>query len=85
VTPPLLIEITANKLSGLWSALTHESFSVHHGVEDDDMNLLCLGVVGFAPAEEIIQIYLVARYKKSKQFEKRLAKVAALECKEQIK
>jgi len=42
-------------------------------------------VFGFAPAEEIIQIYLVARYKKSKQFEKRLAKVAAMECKEQIK
>lgn len=76
---------TANKIAGVRSALIHESFSAHQGVEDDDMNLLCLGgrVIGFALAWEIVQIYLAARHIKAERFERRLAKVAAVECKEQ--
>jgi ribose 5-phosphate isomerase B len=79
--------ITANKVPGVRSALIHESYSAHQGVEDDDMNLLCLGgrVVGYALAWEIIQINLAARHVKAERFERRLAKVAALETKEQIK
>ena len=74
----------ANKVSGVRAALIHESFSAHQGVQDDDMNLLCLGgrVVGFAMAWEIIQIYLAAHYTRTERFERRLAKVAAIECKE---
>lgn len=76
----------ANKIPGVRSALIHESFSAHQGVEDDDMNLLCLGgrVVGVALALEIIQIYLDAHYLRTERFERRLAKVAALESKESI-
>ena len=75
---------TANKVAGVRSALIHESFSAHQGVEDDDMNLLCLGgrVVGFALAWEIIQIYLAAQPVSAERFKRRLAKVAAIECKE---
>jgi len=75
---------TANKVSGVRSALIHESFSAHQGVEDDDMNLLCLGgrVIAFALAWEIIQTYLSARYQKTERFERRLAKVSAIENKE---
>ncbi|HET6594123.1 MAG TPA: RpiB/LacA/LacB family sugar-phosphate isomerase [Anaerolineales bacterium] len=75
---------TANKVPGVRSALIHESFSAHQGVEDDDMNLLCLGgrVIGFALAWEIVQIYLAAHHVKAERFERRLAKVAAVECKE---
>ena len=78
---------TANKIPGVRSALIHESFSAHQGVEDDDMNLLCLGgrVVGFSLAWEIIQSYLAAHHVRAERFERRLAKVAAIECKEQIK
>jgi ribose 5-phosphate isomerase B len=36
---------TANKIPGVRSALIHESFSAHQGVEDDNMNLLCLAGV----------------------------------------
>ena len=74
----------ANKVPGVRSALIHESFSAHQGVEDDDMNLLCLGgrVIGLALALEIVQIYLAAQHMKAERFERRLAKVAALECKE---
>lgn len=71
----------ANKVPGVRSALIHESYSAHQGVEDDDMNLLCLGgrVVAFALAWEIIQKYLTANYKKTERFERRLAKVVAVE------
>ena len=76
----------ANKVIGVRSALIHESYSAHQGVEDDNMNLLCLGgrVVGFALAWELIQIYLASHYARAERFERRLAKVAAIECKEQI-
>jgi ribose 5-phosphate isomerase B len=75
---------TANKVPGVRAALIHETFSAHQGVEDDDMNLLCLGgrVLGFALALEIVQIYLAAQHAKAERFARRLAKVAALECKE---
>jgi ribose 5-phosphate isomerase B len=75
---------TANKVPGVRSALIHETYSAHQGVEDDDMNLLCLGgrVVGPALALEIVQTYLAAHYLKAERFERRLAKVAALEHKE---
>ncbi len=76
---------TANKLRGVRSALIHETFSAHQGVEDDNMNLLCLGgrVVAFAMAWEIIRTYLEAHYERTERFERRLAKVAAIESEEQ--
>jgi len=76
---------SANKIPGVRAALIHESFSAHQGVEDDDMNLLCLGgrVIAFAMAWEIVDVYLAAVYKKTERFERRLTKVAAIECKEQ--
>ncbi len=72
---------TANKVPGIRSALIHEGYSAHQGVEDDDMNLLCLGgrVIGFALALEIIRIFLAAQHVKAERFERRLAKVIALE------
>jgi ribose 5-phosphate isomerase B len=49
-----------------------------------DMKLLCLGgrVVGFAQAREIIQIFLAAHHVRAERFERRLAKVIAIEYKE---
>ncbi len=73
---------TANKIPGVRAALIHENFSAHQGVEDDNMNLLCLGgrVIAFPLALEIIQAYLSAKYVPLERFERRLAKVAAIEC-----
>lgn len=75
---------TANKVTGVRAALVHETYSAHQGVEDDNMNLLCLGgrVIAFALALEIIQTYLGASYEKLDRFDRRLAKVSAIECKE---
>ena len=48
--------VAANKIAGVRAALIHDHFSAHQGVEDDNMNLLCLGgrVTAFAAAEELV-------------------------------
>ena len=35
--------MAANKVSGVRVAVCHDDFSARQGVEDDDMNILCLG------------------------------------------
>jgi ribose 5-phosphate isomerase B len=73
--------VAANKVAGVRAALITDSFSARQGVEDDDMNVICLGsrVVGEALALELVAIFLAARYKGEERFERRLAKIAALE------
>jgi ribose 5-phosphate isomerase B len=76
--------VVANKVSGVRASLIHENFSAHQGVEDDDMNMICLGglVVGHALAWELVQTFLAARFSGAERFQRRLAKVAAMEHKE---
>ena len=73
--------IAANKVRGTRAALVHDIFSSHQGVEDDDMNVLCLGgrVVGFALAWDLVQSFLSADFKGLERFRRRLAKIAGLE------
>src|ERR1039458_3886823 len=35
--------VAANKVPGVRAGLIHDVFSAHQGVEDDDMNVFCLG------------------------------------------
>jgi ribose 5-phosphate isomerase B len=53
-------------------------------VEDDDMNIMCLGgrVTCYALAWELIQAFLKARFKGAERFQRRLDKVKALEKRE---
>lgn len=73
--------IAANKIGDVRAALIHDSFSAHQGVEDDDMNLICLGgrVVGSKAAEELISAFLNARFIGGERHRRRLDKVKALE------
>ncbi len=73
--------IAATKVAGVRAALIHDTFSAHQGVEDDDMNVLCLGsrVIGSALAGELIRTFLAARFSGAERHRRRLAKVAALE------
>jgi len=73
--------VAANKVPGVRAALITDSFSAHQGVEDDDMNVMCLGgqVTGPALSLELVRIFLKARFKGRERFKRRLAKVAALE------
>ncbi len=73
--------IAANKISGVRAALILDGFSAHQGVEDDDMNLICLGgrVVGNKLAEELITFFLNAKFIGGERHRRRLEKVKALE------
>lgn len=73
--------VAANKVPGVRAALIHDVFSAHQGVEDDDMNVICLGgrVTGHALALDLVEAFLAARYKAEERFKRRLRKVAALE------
>ena len=73
--------IAANKVPGVRAALITDSFSAHQGVEDDDMNVICLGgrVIGQALSRDLTMSFLDARFKESERFKRRLKKVEALE------
>ena len=73
--------VAANKVAGVRACLIHETFSAHQGVEDDDLNLICLGgqVVGHALAWELVRTFLAARFSGAPRHLRRLAKVAELE------
>lgn len=73
--------VAANKIAGVRAALIHDHFSAHQGVEDDDMNLICLGgrVTAFAAAEELVLAFLNAKYIGAERHKRRLAKIALLE------
>jgi ribose 5-phosphate isomerase B len=78
--------IVANKVAAVRAALIHDGYSAHQGVEDDDMNVICLGsqVVGHAEALELVQTFLAASFSGAGRHRRRLAKVAALECREDM-
>jgi ribose 5-phosphate isomerase B len=73
--------IAANKVTGVRAALITDYFSAHQGVEDDDMNVMCLGgrVTGYALSWDLVQTFLSAHFKGNERFRRRLAKVTALE------
>jgi ribose 5-phosphate isomerase B len=73
--------IVANKVPGVRACLIHESFSAHQGVEDDDLNMICLGglVVGHALAWELVQTFLATRFSAAERHVRRLCKIAELE------
>ena len=73
--------VAANKVAGIRACLIHETFSAHQGVEDDDLNMICLGglVIGPALAWELVRTFLAARFSGAERHCRRLAKVACLE------
>lgn len=73
--------IAACKVQGARACLIHDSFSAHQGVEDDNMNIICLGgrVVGNSLASELVATFLAAKFSGAARHMRRLSKVAALE------
>jgi len=73
--------VAANKVPGVRACLIHETFSARQGVEDDDLNVICLGglVVGPEAAWELVQIFLAARFSGLERHRRRLAKVAEID------
>jgi ribose 5-phosphate isomerase B len=73
--------IAANKVNGVRAGLIHDVFSARQGVEDDDMNIVCLGgkVIGDALAWELIETFLAARFSGAPRHRRRLAEIKELE------
>ncbi len=73
--------VAANKVHGVRAALITDSFSAHQGVEDDDMNVMCLGgrVTGYSLSWDLVRTFLNAYFMGDEKFKRRLAKVGALE------
>ncbi len=73
--------VCVNKIPGVRAALIHDHFSAKQGVEDDHMNILCMGgrTVGPAVAWDLVQTFLSAQYSQAERHLRRLGKVGNLE------
>ncbi|MGO9463547.1 MAG: RpiB/LacA/LacB family sugar-phosphate isomerase [Isosphaeraceae bacterium] len=73
--------VAANKVRGIRAGLCHDHYSVHQGVEDDDMNVLCLGgrVMGIEVAWDHVRTFIAATFSGAERHRRRLTKVAQLE------
>ena len=73
--------VAANKVHGVRAALITDYFSAHQGVEDDDMNVMCLGgqVTGYSLSWDLVRTFLNSHFMGDERFKRRLAKVEALE------
>ena len=73
--------VAANKMRGIRSAVCHDTYSAHQGVEHDDMNVLTLGarVIGPEPAYECSVAFLAATFSGEPRHRRRLDKVLAIE------
>ena len=73
--------VCANKIPGVRAALIEDHFSARQGVEDDHMNIICMGgrITGPSLAWDLLQAYLAAQFSQAERHLRRLAKVAALE------
>jgi len=73
--------VAANKVPGVRACLCHDTFSARQGIEDDDVNVLCLGarVIGSELAYDVVRAFLNARFSNAERHLRRLNKVLAIE------
>jgi ribose 5-phosphate isomerase B len=73
--------VAANKVVGARACMCHDTFSARQGVEDDDLNVLCLGgrVIGSEVAYEILNAFLNAKFSGLDRHQRRKDKVLAIE------
>ena len=73
--------VAANKFKGIRAATCHDPFSAHQAVEDDDVNVMCLGarVVGPDLAAELVRGFVAARFSGLERHKRRVAKILAFE------
>ena len=73
--------VVANKVNGVRAALITEHFSAHQGVEDDDVNMICLGgrITGPAAAQELVDTFINSKFSGAERHIRRLDKIRLLE------
>jgi ribose 5-phosphate isomerase B len=75
------VSVCANKIPGVRAALIHDNFSAWQGVEDDHLNIICVGgrTVGPSVAWDLVRTFLTAKFSQAERHLRRLEKVALLE------
>ena len=73
--------VCANKVPGIRAGLVHDHFSARQGVEDDHMNIICMGgrTIGPLVAWDLVETFLAAEFSQAERHLRRLGKVASLE------
>jgi ribose 5-phosphate isomerase B len=73
--------VCANKIPGVRAALVHEHYSARQGVEDDHMNIICMGgrTIGPVVAWDLVETFLGSEFSQAERHLRRLGKVASLE------
>lgn len=72
--------VAANKVVGARACLVQDAATARQGVEDDDLNVLCLsGRLPGPQAWEVVEAFLAARFSKAERHIRRVAKVMRLE------
>jgi ribose 5-phosphate isomerase B len=73
--------VCANKIPGIRAGLIHDHFSAQQGVEDDHMNIICMGgrTAGPAVARDLVDTFLAAKFSTAERHLRRLGKVTSLE------
>jgi len=73
--------VCANKIKRVRACLIEDHYSARQGVEDDDLNVICLGgrIEGPELAWDLIRTFLDAEFSRAERHLRRLQKVTALE------
>ncbi len=73
--------VAANKFRGIRAATCHDTFSARQCVEDDEVNILCLGarVIGPNLALDLVRNYVGASFSGAERHVRRLGKIAGFE------
>jgi ribose 5-phosphate isomerase B len=73
--------VCANKVKGARACLIEDHFSARQGVEDDNINIICLGarIQGSELAWDLIQAFLAAKFSQAPRHLRRLFKINELE------
>lgn len=73
--------IAVNKVPGVRAGIIENDYSARQGVEDDNMNVVCMGgrTMGVELVWQLLRTFLDARFSGAERHRRRLAKVLALE------
>ena len=73
--------VCANKVPGVRAGLIHDRFAARQGVEDDDMNVICLDGRTVIPAVawNLVKAFLTTEFSGADRHLRRLFKMAILE------
>lgn len=75
------MDIVANKVRGIRSALCHDTFSAHSSREHNDTNVLCMGerIVGKGLARDIARLWLATEFSGQERHQRRVDKITKMD------